>query len=175
MKLKLTLCATVVLAFSGFSADVRAQQTQQECGTDAQQTCRYEVTQLCVVDQQQPLMHVEIADTFGKRARGLMHREQLAQDHGMWFVYSSERPGYSGFWMHNTLIPLDIAYLDKDLRVVKTFTMQPCTSKNPRNCPSYRPDASYWSALEMPAGYFATHDIKVGIQLQQCQQQESNR
>ncbi|RUO50754.1 DUF192 domain-containing protein [Pseudidiomarina aquimaris] len=175
MKLKSTLLTTVALVFSGLSTQVYAQHAQDECGTDAKQTCSYEVTQLCVAEHKQPMMQVEIADTFGKRARGLMHREQLAQDQGMWFVYPTERPGYSGFWMHNTLIPLDIAYLDKDLRVVKTFTMQPCTSKNPRNCPSYRPDANYWSALEMSAGYFATHDIKVGTQLQQCQQQESNR
>lgn len=172
MKRKMILLGMFTLTALIQSGEVVA---QADCGTELAASCQYEVTQLCVVNRAQPEMRVEIADTFGKRARGLMHREQLPQDQGMWFVYSSERPGYSGFWMHNTLIPLDIAYLDKDLRVVKTFTMQPCTSKNSRNCPSYRPNANYWSALEMTAGYFATHDIKVGTQLEQCKQQESPR
>lgn len=148
---------------------------QEECGTEADQVCSYETTQLCLAGHAAPEMLVEIADTFAKRARGLMHREQLDNHRGMWFVYDSERPGYSGFWMYNTKIPLDIAYLDKNLRVVSTFTMQPCTSKNSRNCPSYRPNTNYWSALEMSAGYFKEYDIKVGTQLQQCKQQESNR
>lgn len=172
MKTKISLLGTLLLAIGGLDNQAIA---QTDCGTEPEQTCSYEVTHLCLANKQQPVLQVEIADTFGKRARGLMYREQLAENHGMWFMYQTERPGYSGFWMHNTLIPLDIAYLDKEMRVVKTFTMQPCTSKNPRNCPSYRPNANYWSALEMNAGYFIEHDIKVGTQLQQCQQQESNR
>ncbi|RUO55636.1 DUF192 domain-containing protein [Pseudidiomarina homiensis] len=168
-KTLLNLIAVCLVTFSPIAS------AQAECGTGADQQCSYESTQLCLADHEQPVMQVEIADSFAKRARGLMHREQLAEHQGMWFVYDSERPGYSGFWMHNTKIPLDIAYLDQNLRVVKTFTMQPCTSKNSRNCPSYRPNASYWSALEMNAGYFNDYDITVGTQLQQCKQQESNR
>jgi uncharacterized membrane protein (UPF0127 family) len=171
MKLKFAILGMVIGSVT-LCSDAHA---QTDCGTAAEQKCSYEVTQLCLADKTQPVMRVEIADNFAKRARGLMHREELSKDHGMWFVYAEERPGYSGFWMHNTKIPLDIAYLDDNLRVVKTFTMQPCTSTNPRNCPSYRPNANYWSALEMSAGYFAQHGIKIGTQLQQCQQQESNR
>ncbi|RUO60232.1 DUF192 domain-containing protein [Pseudidiomarina insulisalsae] len=160
--------ASVLLLACGYLAPLHVQ-AQTDCTTDADNQCSYQTTQLCIADVPGATpMQVEIADTFGKRARGLMHRDGLPTHQGMWFLYDSERPGYSGFWMYNTRIPLDIAYLDEDLRVVKTFTMQPCTSVNPRNCPSYKPGANYWSALEMSAGYFDQYGITSGTQLQLC-------
>lgn len=53
----------------------------------------------------------EVADTEDTRARGLMHRESMAPDHGMLFVYPSARQ--VAFWMKNTPLPLDIIFLNK--------------------------------------------------------------
>ena len=57
-------------------------------------------------------IEVEIADSYLKRKNGLMFRESLNRNSGMLFVY--ERPGKVEFWMKNTLIPLDIAFANRE-------------------------------------------------------------
>ena len=64
---------------------------------------------------------VEIADDAGERALGLMHRETMAKSHGMLFVYEREQP--VAFWMKNTLIPLDIIFIDSTGTVVHVAPM----------------------------------------------------
>jgi uncharacterized membrane protein (UPF0127 family) len=59
---------------------------------------------------------VEIAATQAEQARGLMFRKSLAPDRGMLFTY--KRPQPAAYWMKNTLIPLDIIYIQPDGRIL---------------------------------------------------------
>ena len=97
---------------------------------------------------------VEVAQTPEARSRGLMGRKHLRKDEGMLFTFSTE--DYHGFWMKDTLIPLSIAFIDKDGRVVWITDMKPLTLD------SHIPPRPILYALEMNKGWFASHKVKVG-------------
>lgn len=126
-----------------------------------------ETTKLCI-DNHPHQLDVEIADTFELRAQGLMMREQLGEHQGMWFTYDEERPGYAGFWMFRTLIPLDIAFVDDKLQIVKILTMEPCPSIDPNRCRVYPPNVNYYGAVELNKGYFKKYNIKEGRYFKRC-------
>lgn len=100
---------------------------------------------------------VQVADTQGKREKGLMFVENLPENEGMLFVFS--RKVYGGFWMKNTLIPLSIAFLDSDGEILKILDMEPCKENE---CPTYDPNISYHYAIEVNLGWFDKHQIKEG-------------
>jgi uncharacterized membrane protein (UPF0127 family) len=97
---------------------------------------------------------VELAETSGEQARGLMYRRDMAWNKGMLFVYPSER--VLSFWMKNTFIPLAIAFLDGEGRIVHIAHMKP---QDPTSHSSIHP-ARY--ALEMNDGWFEKAGVKAG-------------
>ncbi len=97
---------------------------------------------------------VEIADTPGTRARGLMFRESLPELAGMLFVFPSETT--AGFWMRDTPIPLDIAYLASDGEVLEI------REGVPFNLTILSPAQPYRFTLEVNGGWFARHGLGVG-------------
>ncbi|SHM33676.1 DUF192 domain-containing protein [Vreelandella subglaciescola] len=107
-------------------------------------------------------LSVEVAKTPAQRAQGLMGRRQLGAEHGMLFVYTRLQRARSAFWMYRTLIPLDIAFIDGDGRIVSLQTMPPCASDDSAQCPTYSPGSAYHAALEVNAGYFAERGISEG-------------
>jgi len=99
----------------------------------------------------------EVAATPQQQMIGLMHRRDMGANEGMLFVY--EASGQQCFWMRNTLLPLTIAFIDDDGRIVNLADMQPMT------------EASHCSAkpvrftLEMHQGWFAKRGLKAGSRL----------
>jgi uncharacterized membrane protein (UPF0127 family) len=101
---------------------------------------------------------VEVADTDGARARGLMFRETLAPDRGMLFLF--EKPGLHPFWMKNTLISLDILWLDGSGAIVSiAHAVPPCTGER---CPYYSPDKEACAVVEVTSGFTKHHHVNVG-------------
>ena len=87
----------------------------------------------------------ELALTQAARSRGLMGRTQAPAD-GMLFVFPRDTSG--GFWMKDTLVPLEIAFFDESGVRVRRLAMTPCR-RDP--CPVYVPERAYRFALELRA------------------------
>jgi len=76
---------------------------------------------------------VEVADTEEARIKGLMFRESIPDNYGMLFVFDEEN--IRSFWMKNTLIYLDIIYLNKNKRIVDMYINVPPCNNDP--CQNY--------------------------------------
>ena len=97
---------------------------------------------------------VELARTAAERSRGLMFREELAEERGMLFVY--QRETRAGFWMKNTTIPLSIAFIASDGTILETQDMEPLSKT------LHRPAQVYRYALEVNKGWFGRHGLGPG-------------
>jgi uncharacterized protein len=100
---------------------------------------------------------VEIADSAAERGRGLSGRSSLPADTGMVFVW--DRPVETTFWMKDTLIPLSIAFVAEDGRILAIHEMEPCEADP---CPTFGAPAPFSAAIEAPAGWFDANGIGVG-------------
>ncbi len=124
------------------------------------------VTPACFVSEHRSIpVQLELALSPAQRRYGLMERESLEANSGMLFVYREFRSPEHGFWMYNTRIPLDIAYLDDTGRIVSIRTMEPCLSARGSRCPTYPAGKRFIQAVEMNAGFFARNGLGVGDQL----------
>ncbi|HEX5630327.1 MAG TPA: DUF192 domain-containing protein [Acidimicrobiia bacterium] len=88
-----------------------------------------------------------VADTPERRTQGLMGVTDLGDLDGMLFVFDADST--SGFWMKNTLIPLDIAFFTAEGVLVDLLRMTPCEADP---CPVYEPAGSYRYAIETEIG-----------------------
>jgi uncharacterized membrane protein (UPF0127 family) len=96
----------------------------------------------------------EVARTQEEREQGLMNRQKVPQGTGMLFVFDSM--AVQSFWMENTYVPLDIAFMDASYRVVNIDQMAPMTTT------SHESDGPVMFALEVPQGWCAAHGVKAG-------------
>ena len=89
-------------------------------------------------------LQVDVADDEAERATGLMHRSTVTR--GMLFVFEEDAP--RGFWMKNTLVPLDISFFTGAGDFVSKTRMEPCEADP---CPTYPSRGAARYALELPA------------------------
>lgn len=106
---------------------------------------------------QDTFLTVEVADTPAARAEGLMFRPALGEDEGMWFVFETAQP-YQ-FWMKNTLIPLDMVFVGKDMTVVDILRADPCLAEP---CVHYVPAAPARYVLEINQNATDRRGIRIG-------------
>lgn len=104
---------------------------------------------------------VRLATDPAARRRGLMGVEAVPEGVGMLFVYDTPRQG--GFWMKDTLVALDIAFVDAGGRVVGVEEMTPCTAEP---CVVYEPPTAYTTALEVAGGWLGELGVGVGDRLE---------
>ena len=101
---------------------------------------------------------VELARSPEEQAQGLMFRESLPEKTGMLFLFSDN--GVHRFWMKNTMIPLDMVWMDGAGRVLFVSADTPPCKADP--CPSYGPETPAASVLEIAGGKAAREKIVVG-------------
>ena len=131
----------LALLLGAAGGGVRAELTSAEIGiVTAAGTIRYTV---------------EVADTERERRLGLMYRESMPVDGGMLLHFG--RPQPVSIWMKNTLIPLDLLYIDRSGRIVKIVE-----HTEPLSLVSHPSGRRVVAVLELNAGQAATRRIQVG-------------
>lgn len=97
-----------------------------------------------------------IAADSAARDNGLMNTTSLGANAGMLFVFGVDHSWPDGFWMKDTPIPLSIAFIDVNMRVINTDEMAPNTLT-----PHYA-NAPYRYAIEANQGWFTQHGVTAG-------------
>lgn len=137
---------------------IQCKKDKQEENIETEKVTFKKEGELKIFKKDSTLIHqidIEIADNEYERQTGLMYRESMKEDQGMLFVFEDEEPRY--FYMKNTLIPLDIVYLNKNREIVSIS--KNAVPGDETSLPSNFP-AQY--VLELNAGLADKWDIEIG-------------
>ena len=105
---------------------------------------------------------LELALTPEDQAQGLMFRESLPERHGMLFIFPETAPHH--FWMKNTMIPLDMIWMDDGGKVLFVSADTPPCKADP--CATYGPDGPAKMVLEIAGGKAKAEGVTVGTTLE---------
>lgn len=165
MKLLFTLL-TIVVILVIFITLATHKTADSNITTYSQQNFDYELTDIEITNSENQAITVkaEVADTGAKRTKGLMFRESLEENMGMIFIFPMAS-NYK-FWMANTLIPLDIIWINENFEITYiNKDTPPCTKtgKAQSYCTSYGPSNNKDKyILEVNAGFTEKNKIEVG-------------
>ncbi|MBP0599756.1 DUF192 domain-containing protein [Herbaspirillum sp. LeCh32-8] len=123
-------------------------------GAQTPQVRKFPTTQLNIGIH---LIKAEVAQTEAEREQGLMFREKMGDNEGMLFLFGA--PAGVCMWMKNTLIPLSVAFMDEDGKIINIEEMKEQTLDS--HCA--KRGAVY--ALEMNKGWFKSKNIKPGTKI----------
>jgi uncharacterized membrane protein (UPF0127 family) len=99
-------------------------------------------------------LKVEVAADEPQRMQGMMHRKSLGREEGMLFIF--DEPAYHSMWMKNTLIPLSVAFIDRNGVILNILDMEPQTLD------SHMAAGPAVYAIETNKGWFAAKKVKPG-------------
>ncbi len=138
MKTLIAAALTIALASPALAQNVRFATTQLSAGMH--------------------LIQAEVAANDPERQQGLMHRDKMANNAGMVFVFDG--PATQCMWMKNTLLPLSVAFIDANGRILNIEDMKPQTLE------SHCSKGPVVYALEMNLGWFKQKNIKPGSKIE---------
>ena len=155
--LVITIIVIIILAAIGLSM---SQILHNEPEIIIPQNNTYEANATFVLPSGNLTFKCELADTYEERQIGLMNRDSLDNDTGMLFVFDS--PYNANFWMKNTLIPLDIIFIDATGHVVNIQEAYPEPGVIDSLLTRYPSDGAVLYALEINQGISAAEGIVPG-------------
>ena len=101
---------------------------------------------------------IEIVKTSEEREKGLMNRSSMPLNQAMLFIFKNE--DFHSFWMKNTLIPLDIIWINKENKIIHLeHNVQPCKNDP---CKTYIPNQKAIYVLEINAGLAKEYNFQLG-------------
>lgn len=111
------------------------------------------INKVCINDV---CFNVEIANNEEDRKKGLMNRHFLPENEGMLFIFEKEE--IYPFWMKNTLISLDIIWINENMKIIDIKEAEPCISED---CKIYNPRDKALYVLEINKGLSRKHQLMV--------------
>jgi uncharacterized membrane protein (UPF0127 family) len=130
------------------------------CGCDQQKKPQFLKTAEIAIESSnngRVILKAELAKTQEEHSQGLMYRRRLADGQGMLFIF--DRDDMLSFWMKNTYIPLSIAFISHEGRIMEIRDMRPNDLSPVKSGRSVR------YALEVPQGWFGRAKIQAGDML----------
>ncbi len=105
-------------------------------------------------------LQVEIADSTSERKKGLMYREELSINEGMLFVFPREEE--RGFWMKNTLIPLDMIFVDSKGKILNIEEAYPEPNTSDEDLKTYRSEGEARYVIETNSSFAERYNLEAG-------------